>query len=186
MTWLKKYVFPLRGELVIQTFRYAKNILTFDGMTREGYWKIFLETDPMYEYYLCRTPVRLGAKKVSDTSWEQHRAVPPHTLVIFDTLAITQPSATNITTGQLVFSAPRYKKGGEILQVDLLDEKDSLLSVHRVRLLHTIDEKRGKQVADYRFYIGKLLPERMKAVFRIRTDSSPVTIDSLKIRFFTD
>lgn len=170
--------------MVIQVYQYQRGILTYDEMDRTTYWKVFLETDPAYEWYLWKQEIPLG-RKISDTPWEQHIRMQPERWYIFDTLSIRLPEGTDARRGQITFLSPR-KNDREALEIRILDCKDSVLFNHYSTMLHVVNEPRGQRFIDYRFPVGAKLPVDIKAVFVIHTKASPVTIDSMKIRFFTD
>lgn len=183
--WIVLLLTPVFAYVMIrQTYQYQKGILNYDEMTKQSYWRVFMETDPMYEYYLWGRPINLG-KKVIDTNWEKHREMVPDRWYVFDTLEISNPVKNEIGIGQITFLTPRHS-GGESLEIRLLDENNALLFNHYKTLLHVIDESKGNQFADYRFVIRQRFPEKIKAVFVINTKTSAVTIDSMKIRFFTE
>ncbi len=170
--------------MITQTYQFQKAILTFDEMNEHSYWKVFLKTDPMYEYYLWKQNIDFHSC-VSATKWIKHQTFASDQWHIVDTLAVDIPKDTLIHVGQIQFTT-KIKNLGESLEIRLLDENDSLLFNHYSTLLHVIDEKRGQNFADYRFYIDKKLPQKMKCVFVILTKKETLTIDSMKIRFFTD
>jgi hypothetical protein len=111
--------------------------------------------------------------------------MPKETWYILDTLNINLPKDTLIHGGQILFNS-HTKDYGESLEIRILNENDSLLFNHYTTLLHVIDEKRNKNIVDYRFYLDKTFPQKIKCVFVILTKNQTLTIDSMKIRFFTD
>lgn len=44
---------------VIQTYQYRKYILLWEGMDKEKYWKVFLQTDATYEGWLWKNPLNI-------------------------------------------------------------------------------------------------------------------------------
>lgn len=170
--------------MITQTYQFQKSILTYDEMNEDSYWKVFLKTDPMYEYYLWKQNIEFRSC-VSQTKWINHQTFASNQWHIVDTLAVEIPKDTLIHGGQIQFTT-KIKNLGESIEIRLLDENDSLLFNHYSTLLHVIDEKKGQNFADYRFYIDKKLPQKMKCVLVIFTKKETLTIDSMKIRFFTD
>lgn len=170
--------------MITQTYQFQKAILTYDEMNKDSYWKVFLKTDSMYEYYLWKQNIELHSC-VSEANWIKHQNFTPNQWHIVDTLELDIPKDTLIHVVQIQFTT-KIKNLGESLEIRLLDENDSLLFNHYNTLLHTIDEKKGRNFADYRFYVDKKLPKKIKCVFVILTKKQQLTIDSMKIRFFTD
>lgn len=184
-----KYIFVLITPIcmyimAIQTYQYQKGILTLDQMDKTSYWKVFLKTDPMYEYYLWKVEIPLH-HEISASNWVKHANIIPNTWFVSDTLKIELPREISPTTGQLTFES-NLKSGAEILEIRLLDENDSLQFNHYSTLLHAIVEKGKQNQIDYRFKIPVKLPTIIKAVLVINTKNSKVILDSMKIRFFTD
>lgn len=170
--------------MITQTYQYQKGILTLDEMNKDSYWKVFLKTDSMYEYYLWKQNIEFHTR-INSTDWIKHQSFAPDQWHIVDTLAAGFPKDTFIHVGQIQFTS-KIKNLGESLEIRLLDDRDSLLFNHYSTLLHVIDEKKGADYADYRFNIDKQLPKDIKCVFVILTKKQTLTIDSMKIRFFTD
>lgn len=183
--WLILLVTPVLAYIaVIQAYQYQRGILTLDEMNETDYWKIFLKRDTMYEYYLWKREIPLG-RQISETSWEKHRSMVADRWYVFDTLQVENPVDVLPKTGQITFLSPK-KSNAESLEIRLLDEHDSLLFNHYQCMLHAVDERKGEKFVDYRFQIPAALPPKLKTVFVIKTNDRPVTIDSMKIRFFTD
>lgn len=185
LKWIVLLATPfLAYIMIIQTYQYQKGILTWDEMNKKDYWKVFLKTDPMYEWYLWSHKIPTG-KCVSETAWQKQSRVLPDRWHIYDTLKVSIPDSSFIKVGQITFLS-KEKHGAESFEIRLLDQKDSLLFNHYTTMLHVIDESRGNNFIDYRFEINKQLQPRLKAVFIINAKASAVTIDSMKIRFFSD
>lgn len=170
--------------MAIQTYQYQKGILTLDQMDKTSYWKVFLKTDPMYEYYLWKEEIPLQ-RKIASANWVKHANIIPNTWYVSDTLRVNLPTVNSPTKGQVTFQSDQ-KSGAEILEIRLLAPNDSLLFNQYSTLLHTIVEKGKKNRIDFRFEIQTKLPQQIKAVFIMNTKNSKVILDSMKIRFFTD
>ncbi len=185
LKWIILLLTPVFAYVaVVQVYQYQRGILTLDEMTETSYWKIFLKRDTMYEYYLWKREIPTGTL-MSETSWEKHKNMQADRWYIFDTLQVQNPAGQEARVGQITFLSPR-KSNAESLEIRLLDMKDSLIFNHYNCMLHAVDEPKGWQFVDYRFEIPAKLPPQLKAVFVINTKTTPVTIDSMKIRFFTD
>jgi hypothetical protein len=170
--------------MIIQTYQFQKGILRIDHMDKESYWKVFLKTDPKYVFYLSKEE-KYFKMCIQQRKWTNYKLMPKDTWYILDTLNVDLPNDTLVHGGQILFNS-YTKDGGETLEIRVLDENDSLLFNHYTTLLHVIDEKNNKNLVDYRFYIDKILPKKIKCVFVILTKKETLTIDSMKIRFFTD
>lgn len=170
--------------MITQTYQYQKGILTLDEMNKDSYWKVFMKTDSMFEYYLWKQNIEFHSC-TSSTNWIKHQTFSPNKWHIVDTLAVELPKDTLIHVAQIQFTT-KIKNLGESLEIRLLDDRDSLLFNHYSTLLHVINEKKGPDYADYRFHIDKKLPKVIKCVFVVLTKKETLTIDSMKIRFFTD
>ncbi len=170
--------------MITQTYQFQKGILRIDHMDKESYWKVFLKTDPKYINYLSKENIEFKTC-IQQSEWTNYKVMPKETWYILDTLNVNLPKDTLIHGGQVLFNS-HTKDYGESLEIRLLNENDSLLFNHYTTLLHIIDEKKGQKFADYRFYVDKKLPQKMKCVFVILTKNQTLTIDSMKIRFFTD
>ncbi len=186
--WLKRFLLisiPVFAVVMItQTFQYQKSILRFDYMDKESYWKVFMKTDPKYVFYLWKK--ELGFKAcIKQSDWEKRKIMPKDRWYVLDTLEVDLSKENFIHGGQILFNTTILDQG-ESLEIRILNENDSLLFNHYNTLLHTINEKRNKNMADYRFFIDKKLPRKVKCVFVILTKTQKLTIDSMKIRFFTD
>lgn len=170
--------------MAIQTYQYQKGILTLDQMDKTSYWKVFLKTDPMYEYYLWKVEIPLQ-REIEAANWVKHANIIPNTWYVSDTVRVNFPTETSPTKGQITFQSDQ-KSGAEILEIRLLAPNDSLLFNRYSTLLHTIVEKGKKNRIDFRFEIPTKLPQQVKAVLVMNTKNSKVILDSMKIRFFTD
>ena len=170
--------------MITQTDQYQRTIVTPDSMSQLSYWKVFMKTDPMYELYLWKEYIELKTC-VNETNWEKHQVMSPEKWFILDTLEIDFPNETLLHAGQITFVSNK-KSNAETIEIRLLNEEDSLLFNHYSTLLHVVDEERGSRFIDYRFLLNKRLPKKLKAVFVILTKNQTFTIDSMKIRFFTD
>lgn len=169
--------------MLVQVFQYQRGILKWDHMTREDYWKVFLKKDRMYDYYLWKTEIPLG-EKISETNWIEHQSIQPG-VWFTDTLVVENTSVKMPNVGQITFIS-KQKTNAEPLEIRLLDQNDSLLMNHYNTMLHCVDESKGNQFVDYRFLITVPLPEKFKAVFVMLSQEKPVTIDSMKMRFFAN
>lgn len=188
LNWLKRFLLisipVLAFVMVTQTFQYQKSILKLDGMDEESYWKVFMKTDPKYVFYLWKEEINFKTC-IKQSNWETRKIMSKDKWYILDTLQVDLSKENFIHGGQISFNTT-IKDQGESLEIRILNENDSLLFNHYNTLLHTIDEKRNKNLANYRFYIDKILPKKIKCVFVILTKKETLTIDSMKIRFFTD
>jgi hypothetical protein len=170
--------------MITQTYQFQKGILRIDHMDKESYWKVFLKTDAKYINYLSKENIEFRTC-TKQSRWTNFKVMSRDTWYILDTLNLDLPKDTLIHGGQVLFNA-HTKDFGESLEIRILNDNDSLLFNHYTTLLHVIDEKRNKNLVDYRFYIDKGFPKKIKCVFVILTKKETLAIDSMKIRFFTD
>lgn len=170
--------------MITQTYQFQKGILRIDHMDKESYWKVFLKTDAKYINYLSKENIEFRTC-TKQSRWTNFKVMSKDTWYILDTLNLDLPKDTLIHGGQVLFNA-HTKDFGESLEIRILNDNDSLLFNHYTTLLHVIDEKRNKNLVDYRFYIDKGFPKKIKCVFVILTKKETLAIDSMKIRFFTD
>lgn len=184
LKWVVLALTPALAYLmIIQTYQYQRFIFTLDSMNETTYWKIFLKTEPMYIFYLWKTQIPVG-QQISETPWVKHQKIQPDRWFT-DTVSVENPIGSEPKVGQITFIS-KQKTNAELLEIRLLGFNDSLLYNTYNNMLHVVDEPKGNQFIDFRFELKEKLPEKFRAVFVIQTKESPVTIDSMKIRFFTN
>lgn len=54
---------PLAVVNLIQAVQYQRAIINWDGMNKESYWEVFLNTDERYQWYLWRDNTKVGKKQ---------------------------------------------------------------------------------------------------------------------------
>lgn len=129
----------------IQTYQYLKAIILQDGMDKEKYWEVFLETSDKYSWYFLRKELPVGSM-LSDTLLMQNLNI--KNKIEFKVLPVFQlnTSKQKAKIGELNFKLDR-EADKEYFQVYLYDSQDSCVLVNYCNFFYN---QQGK-IVSYRF-----------------------------------
>jgi hypothetical protein len=122
---------PLAVINLIQSVQYQEAIIHWDGMNKEAYWKVFLNTNEKYSWYFWRNQIEVGKQQKEKVLFE-HVKIKANENFLLENIEITQIDSLS-EYGQVVFVLDR-EADKEFFELRMFDSLNNELSYDYQRL----------------------------------------------------
>lgn len=167
---------PLAVINLIQTVQYQKAIIHWDGMTKDSYWEVFLNTNEKYSWYFWREQLEVG-KKQNEIILFENLNLQPSDSYEFKGIEINIIDSLS-DMGQFVLDLNR-EADNEYMELRMLDSLDNQIWYDLQRFFY---RNEGNRVV-YSFVLPEEKLQFKKLTFTFRNVKEPLKIK--KVSFST-
>lgn len=172
---------------VIQTYQYKYFILHWDGMDKEAYWKVFLETDFRFRGLVFAQKEIEGDVIVEKEIQIGNVAVPNHTLKMFHSMESKDiPNFEKVNMIQMsVYD--NYQKDNDTRMYITIKNEDKTVYWNERCLLHFQEKAFGEwQKGFYNFGFPPIPGIENKTIlFHVKNENGNETLKNVAVKFLT-